>query len=141
MTLEEMNAKYGIPSPVKKENSLASLWSNQTITPKKTFSEKLGNTLGTVLGGDKIGEGVGTIIARNQTRNSDALTADYSKLSPEAIARLEAKGVPTTESAQRAETASDITGPNAKEILGDVGQIGLNFVKERRIRILQAKLF
>lgn len=36
MTLEEMNAKYGQPTPAKKENSLANLWADtNTPTPQK----------------------------------------------------------------------------------------------------------
>lgn len=89
---------------------------------------KIGKTIGSIFGGDKIGEGVGTLIARNKTKTQDMELADYSSLSPQAIERLKAKGVPVTEEEQRAEIAEGIEGPSAKAIAGDVAQIGLNFV-------------
>lgn len=89
---------------------------------------KIGNTLGSIFGGNKVGEGIGTLAARQQANTGDMEIADYSSLSPQAIERLRAKGVPITEEEQRAEVAKGIEGPSAKELAGDVAQIGLNFV-------------
>lgn len=103
-------------------------------TTKNTTDEKyakLGRTgekLGSIFGGSKVGEGIGTLIARNKAKTGEMELVDYSSLSPQAIERLRAKGVPVTEEEQRAEIAKGIEGPSAKELAGDVAKIGLNFV-------------
>ena len=101
--------------------------------PKPTGMEKagkVGETLGNIFGGNKIGEAIGTGVARRDVESgkNDIELADYSSLSPQAIERLRAKGVPITEEEQRAEIAQGIKGPSGKEIAGDAVQIGLNFV-------------
>lgn len=93
-------------------------------------SGKVGETLGSIFGGNKIGEAIGTGVARRDVESgkNEMDLVDYSSLSPQAIERLRAKGVPVTEEEQRAEIAQGIKGPSGKEIAGDVAQIGLNFV-------------
>jgi hypothetical protein len=99
--------------------------------PKKTALEKTANTLGTIFGGNKIGEALGASKVKNEIKDGSlpgVVPVDYSKLSPEALARLQAKGVPTNEQEQRQETARTVTTPTGKALLGDAARIGLNFV-------------
>ncbi len=99
------------------------------VSPEKTTGEKVSNTLGALFGGKTIGEAIGTSAARAKTRSGEGIMAvDYSKLTPEAIARLEAKGVPTSRQAQLEETAQTIKGPTAGQIVGDVAATGLGLV-------------
>lgn len=101
----------------------------QTITqPKKSFMEKTSDILGSIFGGNKIGEAIGSSKVK-----SDILSGkigddfDYSQLPADAIERLKAKGVPTTAEEQRQQNAGLISSPTAGQIAGDVGRIALNF--------------
>lgn len=102
----------------------------KTRDEKLAKAGKIGETLGSIFGGSKIGEAIGTGVARRDVESgkTEMELVDYSSLSPQAIERLRAKGVPVTEEEQRAEIAKGIEGPSAKEIAGDVAKIGLNFV-------------
>lgn len=106
----------------------------QPVEVKKTFMEKTGNILDSIFGGGKIGEAIGTSSVKSDVRagvgpdGQPIAEADYSKLSPEAILRLQAKGVPTTAQGQREEVAQSMEGPNAGQIAGDVARIGVNFL-------------
>lgn len=126
----------GNPTPQDVEEVANKLGLNKSSTaptpapaPKKTFAQKAGGVLDSIFGGGTIGDAIGTGIAKNQAQQGQGVVeADYSKLSPEAIQRLQAKGVPTTATAQRQETANSIKGPSAGQVLGDVGRVALNFV-------------
>lgn len=97
--------------------------------PKKTFGQKVANTTDAIFGGKQIGTAFGTAAARAKTkRGTDIISPDYSQLTPEAKARLEAKGVPTSRDAQLQETADTIKGPTAKQIVGDVARVATNFI-------------
>lgn len=65
------------------------------VVAEKSFLEKASNTLNDIFGGKKIGEAIGTQIAKFQA--------------PE-------------------EEKQYITGPSAKEVVGDVGRVALNFL-------------
>lgn len=96
-----------------------------------TGVERAGRILGGIFGGDKIGEAIGANAVRNQARSGrlpGVVEADYSKLSPQAIARLQAKGVPISAAAQRDETADTVKGPGARAVIGDVIGVASNFV-------------
>lgn len=71
-----------------------------TEQPNTSFLEKAGNTLNDIFGGKKIGEAIGTQIAKATV--------------PE-------------------EQKQYITGPTAKEVLGDVGRVALNFAPVGKI--------
>lgn len=111
---------------------LAQIKASQPKTKDEKLAKagKIGETLGSIFGGSKIGEAIGTGVARRDVESgkTEMELIDYSSLSPQAIERLKAKGVPVTEEEQRAEIAQGIKGPSAKEIAGDVAKIGLNFV-------------
>lgn len=100
----------------------------QVEQPKKTLLEKTGGILSSIFGGGKIGEAIGAKKVKNQALTGNlGVEADYSQLTPEAIARLKAKGVPTTAEEQRQEIASGVSTPTGTQLLGDVGRIALNF--------------
>lgn len=93
--------------------------------PKKSFTEKTGNVLGSIFGGNIIGEAIGSQVAKSNVPLDGGV--DYSKLSPEVIARLQEKGIPTTAESQRQEIQQGISSPTAGQIAGDVGRVALNF--------------
>ncbi len=93
--------------------------------PKKSFIEKTGDVLGSIFGGNKIGEAIGSQIAKSNVQLGSGV--DYDKLSPEIIAKLKEKGIPTTAEAQRKEIQQGISSPTTGQIVGDVGRIALNF--------------
>lgn len=96
---------------------------------KKTVGEKLSNIGGVLFGGKTIGEAIGTVAAREKTRQgNDIITTDYEKLNPEARMRLEAKGVPTSRESQLKETAKRIKGPKGGQVAGDVIASGLGIL-------------
>jgi len=119
------------------------------ITPKsqnkpkeKTGLEKTGGIINSIFPGEKIGEAIGTSKVKSDVLSGNqkgVVEADYSKLSPQAIERLKSKGVPTTLQGQREETAQGIKGPSAKEIAGDVAQIGLMFTPIGRVEAALSK--
>jgi len=110
------------------ESILNSSPTNKVELPKKSGMEKATNTLGAIFGGNKIGEAIGTLSARSKAAKGQGIEVDYSKLSPESIARLQARGVPTNIRDQRLENASQIKGPTALQLAGDVGRIATNFI-------------
>lgn len=124
----------GNPTPedvdfVAKQLGITAQSAAQPQAPQKTTLDKISNTLGDVFGGKVIGEGLGTLAARQQARQGKGVVeADYSKLSPQAIEKLRAQGVPISAEAQREEVTRGIKGPSAKQIVGDVGRVALNFV-------------
>jgi hypothetical protein len=86
-----------------------------------------------LVGGAKVNDRIATADSAKRALKGkkqfgqEAITeTDYSKLSPEAVARLEAKGVPTTQDAQRKEMAGQIMSgaPSVKETLKDAGKLG-----------------
>jgi len=98
--------------------------------PDKSFSEKTAGVLDTLFGGGKIGELFGSSKVKSdiQTGKAGIVEADYSKLSPQAKQRLQAKGVPTTLEGQRAETAGQVTSPTAGQVAGSALQSAALFV-------------
>lgn len=107
-----------------------------------SLMEKVAGGLDMVVGGGKIGEAIGTSRVREQVREGtlEGVTeVDYSQLSPDAIARLKAKGVPTDLASQREETASGITGPTMKQVGGDVLRVASTFTPFGKIAGLVSK--
>ncbi len=106
----------------------------KSTTPQKTGLEKTAGVLDAVLGGGKIGEAIGTGIAKNNIMSTkDVVLPDYSKFTPEVKQRLIQKGIPTTEQGQRQEVADSIKGPTAMQVAGDVGRVALNFAPVGKI--------
>lgn len=99
--------------------------------PKPDFLSKITEGVNSIFPGGKIGEAIGTSIAKN---SGDKIIEDtYSKLTPEAIERLKAKGVPTTAQEAQREVANSIKGPTGLEVVGDVAQIGSFFLPYGRM--------
>jgi hypothetical protein len=98
--------------------------------PQKSFLEKTGDVLGSIFGGNKIGEAIGAAKVKNDIMNGNLgiTPVDYSKLSPAALARLKAQGVPTNEMDARKALADSVSTPTTKELLGDTARIALNFI-------------
>lgn len=95
-------------------------------TPKEGLGTKLRKGLLSLTGGDKIAESVAASMVRDRgLKYGFGAEANYSQLTPEAKAKLEAKGVPTSAEAQRKETAGQITAPTGKELAIDIGKLGL----------------
>ena len=145
--VNSMGVKYDVPDYVakvsrnyrelKSQNSQSVLPSEEikvNTEQPKTITQKVGGFLDMLLGGGKIGEAIGTAQAKQQALSGEGVVeADYSKLSPRAIAKLQAQGVPTSAEAQRQETASQIQGPTAGQVAGDVGRVALNFLPVGKI--------
>lgn len=96
--------------------------------PKKTFGEKVANTIESIFPGKVTGEALGAQSVKGDVLagKTGAVPVDYSKLSPAALERLKEKGVPTNEADQRREVASKIESPNALQVAGDLGQAALS---------------
>lgn len=100
-----------------------------TTQDNRNIEQKIGDTLSNVFAGKQIGEGIGTLYARNQAETGAGQTGvDYSKLTPEAIAKLQSEDVPTSLQAQRDEIANNIKGPTGLQIGGDIGQAALDIL-------------
>lgn len=150
LTAEQFNQlKSGVTQtpPVQRGGGLTAEQFNQlklqntkTIPTKKSRRDerinKAGKVVGTVFGGDVIGEAIGTKIAKRKFRNQvveDTLTPEQKQRIAE---QMRAKGIDesTISSVINANVAkqdilnTQFEGPSAKEILGDVARIGANFI-------------
>ena len=104
--------------------------------PKGDWLSTAAGITDAIFGAGKIGEAFGAQSVKNNIRagtQPGIIEADYNKLSPEAIARLKAKGVPTTAQAQRNENADTVEMPSTGQILGSTAQVGVNFLPIGRI--------
>lgn len=98
---------------------------SETLKPgaRVPIGTKIASGLDMVFGGGKVGEAIGTKKVKNDILSGKGVVeADYSKLSPNAIERLNAKGVPTTLQGQRQENASQVIGPTKGQVLGSALQ-------------------
>jgi len=107
----------------------------QESKPKKTLIQKVGNTLDAIFGGKTLGEGVGALATRNKAAqgNLGIVNSEFDKLSPEAKTRLQAKGFPISAEESQQQTAQSVQGPNAGQLVGDVGRVALNFAPIGRV--------
>lgn len=87
---------------------------------------RVAGNFGKFFSGEKIGQAIGAGVVRGQTRRGKFDSFDYSTLTPEAKARLEAKGVPTTQEAARQELAGQVKGPGARAVVGDILGAGVD---------------
>lgn len=104
------------------------------VTPKKKTGEGIKKVLG-IFGGAKIGEGIGTKIAKRKFEKAPAYNP--AGFTPSQIAQAEAsfkartgKDIDFSPEATKQKILQSETfkGPTGKELVGDVGQIAVNFV-------------
>lgn len=103
----------------------------ETSTPSNDALSTAGNVskgLLDITGGNTIADYAATQHVKDNILNgtNGAAEVDYSKLTPDSIARLKAKGVPTTLQGQRQETANQVESPSKKALLSDIGKTGLS---------------
>lgn len=106
---------------------------NSSQTEKKATKQDALSTAGNiskgvlnVTGGNDIADSIAATKVKSDVlagRNG-AVEADYSKLTPEVIAKLKAKGVPTTLEAQRQESANQVEAPSYGKLGADVLRTG-----------------
>ncbi len=140
-----VDGKYTYNNPQYGEKFRQALMGGQPATaPKRTLSEavkempqtsdqapeqkkSLVDKILKYTGGNQIAEALGGLMVKGSIKQGSlpgVVEADYSKLSPEAIKRLEAKGVPTTLKGQREESASQVTMPTKGEVGRDALHLG-----------------
>lgn len=103
--------------------------------PQKSFLDKAVGVTDAIFGGGKIGEAIGTQVVKAGTRAGmfDGPGVDYSKVTPEVHARLEAKGIPTSAQEARNEVADSIQGPTAGQVAGSALQSAALFTPVGKI--------
>lgn len=95
--------------------------------PAEDWLSKAADIFGSIFGGNQIGNAIGGQITKDNIVNNGAggPEVDYSKLTPAAIAKLQAEGVPTNTQDQRQETANQVAMPTTAQIVGDLGKVAL----------------
>lgn len=89
--------------------------SNATPQPKTSFLDKVGNVADTLFGGGKIGDAIGTQLARFSSGGRE-------------LARQEEAGI-----APKGSVAETFKGPSTGQVIGDVGRVASNFLPVGRI--------
>lgn len=97
---------------------------------QQTGTQKVAGVLGNIFPGKEIGEGLAAHgVKRDIASNKIGIQyPDYSKLTPEAIAKLKAEGVPTTKEGQMSENENNVSSPTGAQIAGDLGSAALSLV-------------
>lgn len=104
--MQQMKAQQKPPAVLTNEQMLQA--KQQPAAPQKSFLQKAGGVLDTVFGGAKIGEAIGTQIAKGNLGTGIQKFVTGRDISPEEEQLVSA-------------------GPTRGEIVGDVGRVALNF--------------